>query len=239
MLQKHLSMKLIINNNQNYFLISAALHVTIAVLLLLLNEKKSVIPHYIDFTVSIPKHSTQSIVDHKNINLKRAKSIYFNSNQIDQEKNTIKQNSNILNQEDFDKSTRSQNTIVKTTNSEQLSNNEASVISDLASTDENNARSSAYSVEEKYVSQVRKIIMQNKYYPLIAKKMNLTGQVRVQFKLQSNGEIVDLKLIENSKHTILNDSALHIFKTIKKFNEFPTEIKKEIWTFIVPIDFKM
>ena len=65
---------------------------------------------------------------------------------------------------------------------------------------------------------IRKKIFKKKTYPLVAKENNITGSVKVSFKIRESGELGFVKVIETSGHSILDDAAVN---TVKKSTPLP------------------
>ena len=97
----------------------------------------------------------------------------------------------------------------------------------------------ATTTEQSYIAHVRWQLEKNKKFPLLAKKQGHFGTVQIKFTVSPNGEIKNSEIAQSTDFDSLNQAALQILKSIKKFDPFPTEIKKSEWTFVLPIEYKL
>ena len=93
--------------------------------------------------------------------------------------------------------------------------------------------------ENKYLLKLKKEIEKNKEYPSIAKRLNQTGKVYLNFTIKQNGEIINVKIAKKTKFKRLNNAALEILSNIQKFDPIPKELNKTQWTITVPIVYKI
>lgn len=85
----------------------------------------------------------------------------------------------------------------------------------------------ASSAMDSYIQYVETTLQRFREYPALAKRLNQTGDVTVQFKIKKSGEIFDIVLLGPSPYKILNDSTLNIFKRIGRFETMPDEFNGE------------
>lgn len=97
----------------------------------------------------------------------------------------------------------------------------------------------ANTIEQSYIAHVRWQLEKNKKFPILAKKQGHFGTVQIKFTVSPNGEIRNSEIAQSTDFDSLNQAALQILKSIKKFDPFPTEIKKSEWTFVLPIEYKL
>jgi protein TonB len=96
----------------------------------------------------------------------------------------------------------------------------------------------AASAEERYlqehIRQIALLLRENLYYPRIARKRGITGDVTVAFELLTNGEVRNVAVITQA-HAILNRAAV---MTIERLSgEFPKP--DEPLTLQVPINYRL
>jgi protein TonB len=95
-----------------------------------------------------------------------------------------------------------------------------------------------HSKEKEYVqnnlAQIHKILQENLYYPMSARKRGIQGQVVVKFTLLKNAQIKDIVVVKESKE-ILNDAAIKTVESLEKKLPPPTE---EL-TLEVPINYQL
>lgn len=84
------------------------------------------------------------------------------------------------------------------------------------------------------IALINALIKQNLYYPRIAKKRGMQGKAMVSFKLDTDGEILEIKAL-GSIASILSKAAI---KTVQKASEsFPHP--KEVLALQIPIVYKL
>lgn len=82
--------------------------------------------------------------------------------------------------------------------------------------------------------KISQLLQENLYYPLSARKRNITGQVKVKFTLKTNAQAINIKVLESSSD-ILSRSAI---KTIEDLSEKFPKPKEEI-ELVVNIDYNL
>ncbi|RAX54748.1 hypothetical protein CCY99_03020 [Helicobacter sp. 16-1353] len=68
-------------------------------------------------------------------------------------------------------------------------------------------------------AMIKKIIEKHNQYPRMARKREIEGNVVVEFVLFKNGEISDIKILNNA-HNTLNQGAINAIK--RSYKEFPS-----------------
>jgi len=76
-----------------------------------------------------------------------------------------------------------------------------------------------------------------KYYPRMARKRGFEGKPIVAFTLESNGELVDLKLIEASNYDLLNKAALETIRRGIPYPPIPEPLGKNSISINLPISY--
>lgn len=97
----------------------------------------------------------------------------------------------------------------------------------------------AQSAEQKYIALVRQTLERNKKYPTLAKKMGHSGQVIIKFEIAEDGKVIQKSIETPSEYESLNQSALKLLDQVHQFEKFPVEIRKQKWTFVLPIEYKL
>ncbi|MFT6632734.1 MAG: TonB family protein [Bacteriovoracaceae bacterium] len=77
-----------------------------------------------------------------------------------------------------------------------------------------------------YLSSVRGIIAQNKFKKRMARKLKMTGSVKLNFKIKAPNTIVELKIIEHSKFKQLDDSAMQTIESVKNIPVIPRSLNR-------------
>lgn len=87
---------------------------------------------------------------------------------------------------------------------------------------------------KEHFGYIRDKIMKNVSYPYIARKRSLTGRVVVSFIVCEKGFANDIKIVESSGYSILDNNAI---ETIKRASPFPKPpVRAEL---VMPIVYKM
>ena len=87
---------------------------------------------------------------------------------------------------------------------------------------------------QEHLAVIAALLRENLYYPRIARKRGITGEVVVAFELQSNGEALDVN-VKSGQHAILNKAAV---KTIERLSgRFPKP--EQPITLHVPIRYEL
>lgn len=88
-----------------------------------------------------------------------------------------------------------------------------------------------------YKAELRSRIDQNKFYPLMSRRLGQTGVVVVAFTLLEDGTITDVHLDTPSSHEPLNDSALEAVKKVGRFKPIPKEFEQAKMDMTIPVNF--
>lgn len=94
-------------------------------------------------------------------------------------------------------------------------------------------------IQAKYLSQIRKLIDQNKVYPKRAKRLGQEGRLEVEIILNANGEIIQKSYLSKTESRFLNSAAEKIFEKITSFGKIPKEITTRPLKVVVPIEYEL
>ncbi len=106
---------------------------------------------------------------------------------------------------------------------------------DSSSAKKQNLDSGQTSLIAKYLSAVRVIIASNKYKSRLAKRLKLSGKVKLHFMIKRPSQVSNLKVIETSGHKLLDKSAINSVLRSAPFPAMPNEINMEE----LPIDLEI
>jgi protein TonB len=95
------------------------------------------------------------------------------------------------------------------------------------------------SIEDAYITNIKRTLNKNKFYPITAKKLKQTGIVKVQFEINEHGHIINKSIIESSKYQSLNQAVTELLDRVRSFEPIPKEFGKKNWTFVLPVEFKI
>jgi protein TonB len=95
------------------------------------------------------------------------------------------------------------------------------------------------SIEDVYITNIKRTLNKNKFYPITAKKLKQTGVVKVQFEINEHGHIINKSIIESSIHQSLNQAVTELLDRVRSFEPIPKEFGKKNWIFVLPVEFKI
>jgi protein TonB len=95
------------------------------------------------------------------------------------------------------------------------------------------------SAKKSYFDLIAQLIFKNKRYPRLAYSLGQEGLVVIKLKLNKDGEILDLSLLEESSFKILNEASLDTISAIHRFPAIPKEIGLSELTLRIPIEYKI
>lgn len=93
------------------------------------------------------------------------------------------------------------------------------------------------SLRDAFKAELREKINENKFYPIMSKRLGQTGIVIVAFTLLEDGHIIDIRLDTPSPYERLNESALQAVRKVHKFRPIPRELGEERMDLKVPVRF--
>lgn len=97
-------------------------------------------------------------------------------------------------------------------------------------------RAHELSLEDQYKYELRKLIDGKKKYPAAAKSMGYTGTVLIELTLDRAGKVLSSKIVKGS-HPSLDDAAQKLISSIDGLKPFPEELKRDQWSFQLPIQY--
>jgi len=90
-----------------------------------------------------------------------------------------------------------------------------------------------------YILEVQKTIFQSLDYPRLAREAGWQGTVKIKLHLDSEGELVDVRISESSGYLSFDDNVLKIVESLSPYPPFPSSIElKDLWIDI-PIVYEM
>ncbi len=96
-----------------------------------------------------------------------------------------------------------------------------------------------YTSAKEYFEMLNLRIHNAKKYPESAKSRHLEGRVKIEFILQTDGSLTDIKVVKSSRHRNLDDAALEAIKNASPFPRPPAFIFIEPVTLRVNILFEL
>ena len=91
----------------------------------------------------------------------------------------------------------------------------------------------------RYILEVQKTVFQALDYPRLAQEAGWQGAVKIKLHLNSEGELLSVKISESSGYLSFDDNVLKIAESLSPYPPFPSDIEiKDLWINI-PIVYKM
>ncbi len=90
-----------------------------------------------------------------------------------------------------------------------------------------------------YARDLINAIRQHQKYPVKAIRANEQGDVTAKVTIDSNGELLNISLVEKSGSRILDRAAKKIINKTAPFQAIPKELKLKTYEFEVPMSFKL
>jgi len=90
----------------------------------------------------------------------------------------------------------------------------------------------------RFLQNVRNRLEQAKRYPWLARVQGQEGTVRVQFMIDSTGEVQEIRLLESSRSKILDQEALETVKRVGRFSGLPVSWNEKV-RIDVPLVFQL
>ena len=91
-----------------------------------------------------------------------------------------------------------------------------------------------YSEEEAalnhYILEVQKTIFRSLDYPRLAQEAGWQGAVKIKLHINSEGELLDVKISESSGYLSFDNNVLKIAESLSPYPPFPSYIElKDLW----------
>ncbi len=98
----------------------------------------------------------------------------------------------------------------------------------------------AASAQSRYFSLVRARILAQRHYPLLARRRQQQGTVRVRFSLSAAGTLCqEVRVVRPSGFSLLDEQARQCVVAAAPFPPFPVELKRNRLTIEVPIIYRL
>lgn len=93
------------------------------------------------------------------------------------------------------------------------------------------------SLDTSYFKLVKKKIDEKIFYPEIARRRNIEGKVKIQFILNNDGNLREIKILKSSGNKILDDASIEIIKKSAPFPKFPENLDYKEISFSIDFNF--
>lgn len=94
-------------------------------------------------------------------------------------------------------------------------------------------------LEQRYMAALRQAIEAQKYYPRRARRLGHQGSVRIEFILERDGRLRDIRIAESSGSRALDKAALKAVKTVGRFEPIPQELAQRRWPLDVALNYEL
>lgn len=95
------------------------------------------------------------------------------------------------------------------------------------------------SLEAEYMAALRNAIEEKKYYPKRARRLKREGDVIIDFVINRNGQINNVRIRHSSGTQLLDKAALDAIKRLGQFKPIPAEIPRNNWSLELPIKYAL
>ncbi|ABC33592.1 Periplasmic protein TonB, links inner and outer membranes [Hahella chejuensis KCTC 2396] len=95
------------------------------------------------------------------------------------------------------------------------------------------------SIEQAYINALQLALEKNKRYPLSAKRRRQEGTSTVEFTIMKSGDIAEVRLLDSSGISRLDEAAVKALVTLAQFHPIPDELDRNHWKMSVPIRFQL
>lgn len=94
-------------------------------------------------------------------------------------------------------------------------------------------------LRQHYISDVMRKTLQNMRYPRRAQERSQEGSIRLAVTVSRDGEVRDVKIVEESRYSLLNKEAVDSVERANPFPALPAGIAGESFAFGIPITFRL
>ena len=95
------------------------------------------------------------------------------------------------------------------------------------------------SLEAEYMAALRSAIEEKKHYPKRARRLKREGDVIIDFVINRNGQINNVRIRHSSGTQLLDKAALDAIKRLGQFKPIPAEIPRNNWALELPIKYAL
>jgi protein TonB len=94
-------------------------------------------------------------------------------------------------------------------------------------------------LEAELQGQLRRALLPYFHYPLLARRRGWEGIVRVGVRIEANGALTGLHLVESCPHTVLNRAAVDSLKRVARLPTAGTWLGGGHFDMILPIEYRL
>lgn len=90
----------------------------------------------------------------------------------------------------------------------------------------------------RYLSEIRELILKNKYKTLVASRLNLRGTSKISFKISEPNTLSELKVLKSSGKRLLDESALETVRRVGVVPEIPEKLGLKEISIVLEMEFE-
>lgn len=94
-------------------------------------------------------------------------------------------------------------------------------------------------IKEKLNGHIQKALLPHFSYPTIARRRGWEGIVRIGLRIENDGQLTNLHIVENSKFTALNRAALHSLQQVSGIPEAKQWLAGRHMDMVLPIQYRL
>ena len=87
--------------------------------------------------------------------------------------------------------------------------------------------------------QIRKALLPHFSYPLLARRRGWEGTVRVGLRIEANGNLTRMHLVESSRHDILNKAAVRSLTQVARIPDASSWLHGQYLDLVLPIEYRL
>jgi protein TonB len=87
--------------------------------------------------------------------------------------------------------------------------------------------------------QIVQALQRHKYYPLTARRLGLTGRVRLQFTITEDGQIEEVRVLGDDSPALLQEVALLTLKRVKALPALPASFSRKSLQVEMPLVYQL
>lgn len=100
-------------------------------------------------------------------------------------------------------------------------------------------RANNKAAEQRYKSQLHRLISKQKRYPARAKRKHEEGTVTISFIIYRNGRIQNIRVVRSSGSQTLDQAAINAVKQSSNRLPIPATIQRNQWQFTLPLVYRL
>ena len=109
----------------------------------------------------------------------------------------------------------------------------------LAQSQERQAETRSTGLEQQLLDNLHEALLPHFNYPLLARRRGWEGIVRVGIRVESNGELTRVHLVEPSPYTVLNTAAINSLMRLARLPNAGTWLQGRHVDLVIPVEYRL